>query len=152
MLDISAPVASIVRQGQAGAGLGMSAVVVSPEGRQTTLGQSGQQSIELTEQGFYAVRLAGSGDRRPFAVAVNLDPAESDLGALAPDEFLASVASRSAVTPRGPSLEPEEQKPADMEKEQSVWWYLLVVGLAALFTESLLSNRQSQKLKPIGQW
>lgn len=148
MLDISAPVASIVRQGQAGAGLGQSAVVVSPTGRQSTLGQSGQQAIELAEQGFYSVRLAGSGDRRPFAVAVNLDPAESDLGALVPEEFLASVASRSAVTPRGQSLEPQDQRPVDIEKEQGVWWYLLVIGLAALLAESVLSNRQSKKARP----
>ena len=54
-------------------------VVVSPVGQQTTLGGEGAPAIELAEQGFYSVRLPGTGDRRPFAVAVNLDPAESDL-------------------------------------------------------------------------
>jgi hypothetical protein len=148
MLDISAPVGAVVRQGQAGAGMGTSAVVVSPSGSQATLGRSGAQSIELAEQGFYSVRIAGSGDQRPFAVAVNLDPAESDLTPLVPTDFLAGITSQEAVTPQGRSLEPEEVKPVDIEKEQSVWWYLLVCGLLALFAESVLSNRQSQKLRP----
>jgi hypothetical protein len=149
VVDISAPVGSLVMQGQAGSALGTSAVVVSPSGRQTTLGQNGAPSIELTEQGLYSMRLAGSGDRRPFAVAVNLDPAETDLTALEPAEFLASVTTRPAVTPlKGPSLEPEEQKPTDIEKQQSWWWFLLVAGLIALFGESVLSNFQSKKLQP----
>jgi hypothetical protein len=148
MLDISAPVGAIVRQGQASTRLGTSAVVVSPSGQQSTLGQSGAPSIELTEQGFYSVRLAGSGDRRPFAIAVNLDPAESDLSALTPADFLASVTSQAAVAQRGPSLEPEEIKPVDIEKEQGVWWYLLMVGLLLLLAESILSNVQSSRMKP----
>jgi hypothetical protein len=148
MLDISAPVGAIVRQGEASTRLGTSAVVVAPSGQQSTLGQSGAPSIELTEQGFYSVRLAGSGDRRPFAIAVNLDPAESDLSALAPSDFLASVTSQAAVTQPGQSLEPEEIRPVDIEKEQGVWWYLLMAGLLLLLAESILSNVQSSRMKP----
>jgi hypothetical protein len=147
MLDISAPVGAIVRQGEASTRLGTSAVVVAPSGRQATLGQSGTPSIELTEQGFYSVRLAGSGDRRPFAVAVNLDPAESDLSALVPADFLASVTSQAAVAQPGQSLEPEESLPVDIEKEQGVWWYLLMAGLLLLLAESILSNVQSSRMK-----
>jgi hypothetical protein len=145
MLDISAPVGAIVRQGEAGAGLGTSAVVVSPSGEQVTLGQGGVGSVELSEQGFYSVRLAGSGDRRPYVVAVNLEPAESDLTALPPAEFLASVTSREAVAAAGQSLEPAEMTPVEMEKQQSIWWFLLVIGLVMLFVESVLSNWQSKR-------
>jgi hypothetical protein len=145
-LDISAPVGAIVRQGEADAGLGTSAVVIAPSGEQVTLGQGGAPSVELTEQGFYTVRLAGSGNRRPYAVAVNLDPVESDLSALPATDFLTSITNREAVTQAGgQSLEPAEMTPVEMEKQQSIWWFLLVIGLVALFAESVLSNRQSNR-------
>jgi hypothetical protein len=135
-----------VRQGEADAGLGTSAVVIAPSGGQVTLGRGGTPSVELTEQGIYTVRLAGSGNRRPYAVAVNLEPAESDLSALPATEFLASITNRDAVTQAGgQSLEPAELTPVEMEKQQSIWWFLLVVGLLALFAESVLSNRQSAR-------
>ena len=56
---------------------------MAPSGKQLTLGEGGAASIELGEQGFYSVRLQGTGERRPFEVAVNHDPAESDLTPLA---------------------------------------------------------------------
>jgi hypothetical protein len=120
-------------------------VVVSPGGDQVTLGQGGVGSVELSDQGFYTVRLAGSGDRRPYVVAVNLDSSESDLTALPPAEFLASVTSREAVAAAGQSLEPSELTPVEMEKRQSIWWFLLVIGLLMLFVESVLSNWQSKR-------
>ena len=107
---ISTPVAALVREGQAGAGggagraRGARAVVVSPAGEQTSLGEGGAPTIALNEQGFYSVRLAGVGDRRPFEVAVNIDPAESDLASLPPAEFLAGATGGGAVTPGGSSL------------------------------------------------
>jgi hypothetical protein len=146
MLDISAPVALIVREGQASkVPTGASGVVVSPSGQQVTLGGSGVPSIELAEQGLYSVRLPGMGDRRPYAVAVNLDPAESDLSPLQPAEFLAGATGRAAVTATGQSLERPEITPADLEKKQSLWWFLLVAGLVALLVEAALSNRLSKK-------
>jgi hypothetical protein len=150
LLDISVAVASLVREGQAsrtpGAGDGATGVVVTPSGDQTTLGGSGVPSIELAQQGFYSVRLPGTGDRRPFTVAVNLDPAESDLAALSPTEFVTTAIGPGAVaTAGGPSLEQTEVAPADAERRQSLWWYLLVAGLCALLVEALLSNRLSNR-------
>ena len=57
-------------------------------------GEGGTPSVELAEQGFYSVRLQGMGERRPFQVAVNLDPAESDLSALPPAEFVNTATGR----------------------------------------------------------
>ena len=87
MLDISAPIAAIVREGARGRHAGRDARGerrrhVARRASRSTLGEGGAPSIELAEQGFYSVRLQGIGDRRPFQVAVNLDPAESDLSAL----------------------------------------------------------------------
>jgi hypothetical protein len=144
MLDISAPVAALVRLGEADPGLGATAVVVAPSGDQTRLGQDGASSLELREQGFYSVRLAGSGNRRPYVVAVNIEPAESDLTPLVTDDFLAGITNRPAADP-AQAVEPSELTPADIEGRQSLWWFLLVVGLALLFAESVLSNRQARR-------
>jgi hypothetical protein len=148
MLDISAPIAAIVREGQAastaGAAQGSAAVVVAPSGRQVTLGGRGATSLELAEQGIYSVRLPGQGDRRPFVAAVNLDPAESDLAALSPVDFLASATGRDAVAPSGEAFDRVQLTPQDLERRQSIWWYLLVIGLAVLLGESVLSNRLSR--------
>jgi hypothetical protein len=150
MLDISVPVASIVREGQVSRlpGTGGSGVVVSPAGRQTTLGSGGAPAIELTEQGFYSVRLPGTGDRRPFTVAVNLDPAESDLTPLQPADLLAAAIGEGPTTATGPSMDRPALTPVDIEKRQSLWWFLLVAGLALLLAEAVLSNRQSKHLRP----
>ncbi|MEO7190403.1 MAG: BatA and WFA domain-containing protein [Vicinamibacterales bacterium] len=145
MLDISAPIGSVVREGQATTRLG-AGVVVSPSGAQVTLGSNGVRSIELAEQGFYSVRLSGSGDRRPYEVAVNIDPVESDLTSLPAAEFLAAATNRPAAVQAGQSLEPPAVTPVDLEKKQSIWWFLLVGGLVALFAESVLANRKSRLL------
>ena len=105
MLDISVPIAAIVREGAAGDTPGRDAQ--GERRRDVAVGRAGDarrgraQAVELAEQGFYSVRLQGVGDRRPFQVAVNLDPAESDLSALPPAEFVATATGRAAVTPTG---------------------------------------------------
>lgn len=147
MFDISSPVGALVRDGQIGAGGaagGVRGVVVSPSGQQTTLGAGGAESIQLAEQGFYSVRVSGSGDRRPYAVAVNLAPEESDLAAVAPETFLTGVTGRAAVVSTQ-AMDIEPLAPADMEKRQSIWWFLLVAGLVALLAEASLSNRLSTR-------
>jgi hypothetical protein len=149
MLDVTAPLAAMVREGTAGDTKDptrkASGVVMTPAGKQLTIGEGGTPSIQLDEQGFYSVRMQGSGDRRPFQVAVNLDPAESDLSPLQPNEFVGSATGKAAVTTSGQSLEHPDLTPADIEKKQSVWWFLLVGGLLALLAETLLSNRLSRR-------
>lgn len=149
MLDISAAVAELVRDGQATRTAGESGVVVAPSGAQVTLGGSGGvPSIEMAEQGFYSVRLPGMGARRPYTVAVNIDPAESDLTVIPPADLLASATGQSAAVAQGQSLEARDITPVDVEKKQSLWWFLLVAGLALLLAEAVLSNRLSRHLRP----
>ncbi len=147
MMDISAAVASVVREGQTTRlpGAGRGGVVVSPGGRQTTLGGQGSPVVELAEQGFYSVRLPGTGERRPFAVAVNLDPAESDLTALTPADFVAAAVGTGAAASTAQPLERSAPTPVEIEKQQSLWWFLLVAGLLLLLAEAILSNRQSTR-------
>jgi hypothetical protein len=148
LLDVSVPIAAIVREGTAGdtqsaAARKATGLVVSPSGQQTTIGEGGAPSVELAEQGFYTVRMQGTADTRPFVAAVNLDPAESDLAPLEPTSFVASVTGQSAVTVAGQSLEHPDLTPADVEKKQYVWWFLLVAGALALLGEAVLANRAS---------
>jgi hypothetical protein len=148
-LDVSVPIAAIVREGAAGdvssTARKLSGVVVAPSGDQTTIGEGGLQAVQLDEQGFYAVRLQGLGERRPFQVAVNLDPAESDLSTLPAAEFVATATGRAAVTTTGQSLENPELTPADIEKKQAVWWYLFAAGALLLLAEAVLANRLSKR-------
>ena len=148
MLDVSAPVAAIVREGAAGdttsTARKASGVVMTPSGQQVAIGEGGVPSIELAEQGFYAVRMQGASGR-PFAVGVNLDPAESDLSALPPTEFVATATGRAAVTTTGQSLEQPDLTPEDIEKKQGVWWFLFVAGAMAILAETVLSNRLSKR-------
>ena len=69
MLDISAPIGQIVREGAAAdtksAPRKAAGVVMAPSGTQATLGEGSAAAIRLEEQGFYSVRLQGTGDRRP---------------------------------------------------------------------------------------
>jgi hypothetical protein len=119
---------------------------MAPSGTQATLGEGSAAAIRLEEQGFYSVRLQGTGDRRPYAVAVNMDPAESDLTPMDPTEFATSATGKAAaVTNAGQSLEHPELTPADIEKKQTIWWFLLLAGILALLGEAVLSNRLSQK-------
>ena len=149
MLDVSVPIAAIVREGAAGdtaaSARKPSGVVMSPSGEQVTVGEGGAQAVELAEQGFYSVRLQGLGDRRPFQVAVNLDPAESDLTPLQPGDFVASATGKAAVTQTGQSLENPVMTPEDVEKKQAVWWYLFAAGAGLLLGEAVLANRLSKR-------
>ncbi len=149
MLDISVPLGALVREGSAGdtksAPRKESGIVMAPGGAQQTLGEGGSPSVNLTEQGFYAVRIQGMGERRPFQVAVNLDPSESDLSALPPQEFARTATGRAAVAPTGQSLENPELTPADIEKKQSTWWFLFLAGAMALLAETVLANRLSKR-------
>jgi hypothetical protein len=148
-LDISVPLGALVREGSAGDSQGAvrkaSGIVMSPAGTQQTIGEGGTPSVALTEQGFYAVRIQGMGERRPFQVAVNLDPSESDLSPLPAQEFAKAATGRPAAASIGQSLEHPELTPADIEKKQSTWWFLFVAGVAALLSETVLANRLSKR-------
>jgi Aerotolerance regulator N-terminal/von Willebrand factor type A domain len=125
-------------------------LIVTPSGQRLTPSAASQNVpglIELNEQGIYDIRpAAGVGSARPEPVAVNLDPAESDLSALDPSELVASVighASSTAVEASGS----QEMTREETERRQGLWWYLLLVGLLLLATEMVIANRLSRHEK-----
>jgi len=74
---------------------------------------------------------------------VNLDPAESDLTPLDPQELVAAVTGHAVqTTTEAPA--PVPLKPEEAEHRQGLWWYLLVAGLVLLASEMAVSNSLSR--------
>jgi hypothetical protein len=109
--------------------------VTDPEGkRPLTLGEAASaQSFQLTEAGYYQLRLANG---RQNEVGVNPDPKESNLDVI-PDDVLAlwqgngGEASQEAA---GPAKIPGKTA-------QSLWWYAMLLVLAFAVAESVLASR-----------
>jgi hypothetical protein len=122
--------------------------VVTPAGKRVT----STGPLELDEQGVYEVRPAGgtADGFTPKAIAVNIDPAEEDLTPIDPAELVAAVTGHAASAPAAGLPSASESEQIDLkeaEKKQSFWWYLLVIGLLLLATETVVSNRLSQHEK-----
>jgi hypothetical protein len=110
--------------------------VTDPEGkRPLTLGEAASaQSFQLTEAGYYQLRLANG---RQDEVAVNPDPKESNLDVI-PEDVLAlwqgtgGKGSENASAP-GPS--------APGKIPEALWWYVMLLVLFAAVAESVLASR-----------
>jgi hypothetical protein len=73
-----------------------------------------------------------------------LDPAESDLTRIDPQELVAAVIGRA--TPVNAARETAaELTPEDAEKRQGLWWYLLAAGLLLLAAETVVANELSKR-------
>jgi hypothetical protein len=102
----------------------------------------GTAVLPLETAGFYLVRTPGDTGERPWAVAVNVDPAESELTPMDPAELASSVIPRGGDATRfaGEATLTRE----DRERRQSLWWYLLVLALLCLAAEAWMGNRLSR--------
>ena len=115
-------------------------VVLTPSGRRLPLDDEGTDVLELTEQGFYEIR--GDANQADGIVAANVDPAEADLTPMDPREITAAAVGGvdgTAGPQAGVPLTPEAK-----EKNQRLWWYLLVAGILLLGADTLLSNRMAK--------
>ena len=116
---------------------GQGVEVTDPEGkRPLTLGEAASaQSFQLTEAGYYQLRLANG---RQDEVGVNPDPKESNLdvipgrcfGLVAGQRRRASQDAAAAGAPAAPQKTP-----------QSFWWYVMLLVLASAVAESVLASR-----------
>jgi hypothetical protein len=115
-------------------------VLLTPSGRRLPLDDEGADVLELTEQGFYEIR--GEANQAEVVVAANVDPAEADLTPMDPREITAAAVGAGAETEGGPSGVP--LTPEAREKNQRLWWYLLIAGILLLGVDTLLSNRMAK--------
>jgi hypothetical protein len=117
-------------------------VVVTPANERLRIPSTEPGLLELSEQGIYEIRSA-TGGGRPDRIAVNLDPAESDLTPLDPQELVAAVTGHAVqTTTETPAL--ALVKPEEAERRQGLWWYLLAAGLVLLASEMAVSNYLSR--------
>jgi hypothetical protein len=110
--------------------------ITDPEGkRPLTLGEAASaQSFQLTEAGFYQLRLANG---RTNEVGVNADPKESNLDVI-PDDVLAlwqgnGEPSTQQASTGGPA--------APKKTPQTLWWYVMLLVFALAIAESMLASR-----------
>jgi hypothetical protein len=115
-------------------------VLLTPSGRRLPLDDEGSDVLELTEQGFYEVR--SDANQTETIVAANVDPAEADLTPMDPREITAAAVGGSGEGDGGRSAVP--LTPEAREKNQRLWWYLLVAGILLLGADTLLSNRMAK--------
>jgi hypothetical protein len=118
-------------------------VIEAPSGaRERATATGAGHLVRLREQGFYELRGPNTptGSGRP--IAVNVDPIESDLSHLDPQDIVVAVTTVSGQAQPGSEL--NASTPQDQERRQKVWWYLLLGALLVMGAETLLSNRLSR--------
>jgi hypothetical protein len=109
--------------------------VTDPEGkRPLTLGEAASaQSFQLTEAGYYQLRLANG---RQDEVGVNPDPKESNLDVI-PEDVLALWRGKG-----GQSLQEAAAPGATTHKTpQTFWWYVMLLVFGCAVAESVLASR-----------
>jgi hypothetical protein len=120
--------------------------VVTPSNERRTMRTNDPGTLELNEQGIYEIRTTAAGTGRPERIAVNVDPVESDLTVLDPQELVAMVTGHATQsTSQGTQATPQELPAVEAERRQGLWWYVLLVGLLLLATEMVVANHLSQR-------
>jgi hypothetical protein len=118
-------------------------IVMTPAGERVNVSASEPGVVELNEQGVYEVRAAAASAGRAERIAVNLDPTESDLSVVDPQELVAAVTGRAGAAASGQQAA-AEITPTDAERQQGLWWYLLLAGMLLLAAETAIANRLSR--------
>ena len=122
--------------------VGGNLVVRDPSEDRLTVGSDGPARFIVAEQGFYEIRDTDAADSAPVVVAVNVDLSESNLERVDPQELIAAATGRAGGD-RSVTTE-RELPPADLERPQRLWWYLLIGALGFLASETVVSNRLSR--------
>lgn len=125
---------------------GAELVVESPSGERQVLSPEQDPSfLRLEEAGFYELRFVGDASGSGFTLAANLDPRESDLAWIDPEEIVVAVSAPDTATQElaGTLTLTAE----DRERRQGVWWYLLVGAGGLLLVEVWMANRTPQKAR-----
>ncbi len=114
----------------------VSVEVIDPAGRRpfSLEEAASRQSYQLTSAGFYTVRLANG---RQDLVGVNADRQESNLEPMPADVLALWSGSRTPGSGQMAAAGASQ----DREDRESLWWYAMVLVLAAAVGELLLAGR-----------
>jgi len=117
---------------------GQGVEVTDPEGnRPLTLGEAASaQSFQLTEAGYYQLRLANG---RQDEVGVNPDPKESNLDVMSDDVLSLWQGKQSAKEASAPGQ--QAGSTTTHKTPQSLWWYVMLLVLTAGIAESVVASR-----------
>ena len=96
--------------------------------------------LHLDERGTWEVRSPGSRPDHPYALAVNVDVAESDVTPLDMEELRASLGGGGAYEGDAGEDATLEATGEDFERRQAFWRYLMVIAFLILVAESMLAN------------
>jgi hypothetical protein len=116
--------------------------VIDPDGHRplSLKDATSAQTFQLTRAGFYELRLANG---RHDVMGVNADRRESDLDIM-PDDVLALWRGNAQERPQQASATGLRQ---DVSKPYSLWWYVMLLVLAAALAESLLASQYLGRLR-----
>ena len=117
----------------------VSVEVIDPQGRRplSLKEAANAQSYQVTQAGFYELRLANG---RQDVIGVNPDRRESDLDVLPPD-VLSLWTGKNATEPGTQAATAAPGPSEDKSKPYSLWWYVMLVALAAALCESWVASR-----------
>jgi hypothetical protein len=110
--------------------------IVDPQGRRplSLSAAASADSYQMTQAGFFELRSANG---RREVIAVNPDRTESDLTPI-PADVLALWRGRGATAPGEP---PSAAVRADVSVPYGLWWYAMLLLLAAALAESFVGSR-----------
>jgi hypothetical protein len=113
--------------------------ITDPEGkRPLTLSEAATaQSFQLTEAGYYQLRLANG---RQDLIGVNAEPKESNLD-LMPDDVIALWQGKGGEKTGEASVSTAPAAAPPAKTPQSFWWYVMLFVLAAVLGESVVASR-----------
>jgi hypothetical protein len=116
----------------------VSVEVIDPAGHRPLSLQeaTSAQSYQLTQAGFYQIRLANG---RQDVIGVNADRRESNLEVI-PADALTLWTGTSSAQPQQGSIAGAGETP-ERNQPHSLWWYAMLVLLFAAVAESLLASR-----------
>ena len=116
-----------------GNGLGQHVEVIDPDGnRALSLEEAtSAQAYQVEREGFYEIRRANG---RNEMVAVNPDRREADLALASPEMLELWQNTGERTSPGQASVE-------SIQRPWHLWWYVMLLVLAAAIVESLLAGR-----------
>ncbi len=129
---------------------GLQYVAISPSGRRLRIGGTmGEPALVPREAGIYAVRPAGEPGARPRLVAVNIPNRELETARFDPTRLTNATMPPADGPVAGGSAAASDR--VAREREQSVWWYLLILVAGLMLAEAVLAHRLTRARVTAGQ-